>query len=272
VRHGVTLPPFAEWSDPRVVMQMAADAEAAGWDGFFLWDHVTWDPNWGGTPPIADPYLCLAAAATVTSSVVLGPMVTPLARRRPQIVAREIVTLDHLSRGRAVLGVGLGADFDYAAYGEPVSRRGARLDESLTVLAGLLGGEAVDFEGTYLHVHSPPSLPPPVHGSLPIWVGGWWPNPAPFARAARFDGVVPGKVVQERGETLTFEDLHAIRAAVGRDDGFDYVVSGRTGSPSDTDAVQRWETAGATWWLENLYPWGGVDAMRSRLGAGPPRP
>jgi alkanesulfonate monooxygenase SsuD/methylene tetrahydromethanopterin reductase-like flavin-dependent oxidoreductase (luciferase family) len=271
MQYGVTLPPFADWSDPRVVMQMAADAEAAGWDGFFLWDHVTWDPNWGGTPPIADPYLCLAAAATVTSSVVLGPMITPLARRRPQIVARAIVTLDHLSGGRAVLGVGLGADIDYAAYGEPVSRRGARLDECLTVLTGLLGGEAVDFAGAHLQVHSPPSLPRPVNGSLPIWIGGWWPNRAPFARAARFDGVVPGKVGQERGETLTIDDLHAIRAAVGRDDGFDYVLSGRTDSPSDTDAVQQWESAGATWWLENLYPWGGVDAMQSRLRAGPPR-
>jgi hypothetical protein len=85
------------------------------------------------------------------------------------------------------------------------------------------------------------------------------------------DGVVPGKVGQERGETLTVDDLHVIRAAVGRDDGFDYVLSGRTESPSDTDAVQQWETAGATWWLENLYPWGGVDAMQSRLRAGPPR-
>ena len=210
----MTLPPFAEWSDPGVVMTMAADAEAAGWDGFFLWDHVTWDPAWGGTPTIADPWMCLAAAATATARVALGPMVTPLARRRPQKVARELVTLDHLSNGRAVLGVGLGADYDYTAFGEPVSRHGARLDESLTVLTALLGGDPVDFEGAHLHVHSPPNLPSPVRGSVPIWVGGWWPNRAPFIRASRYDGVVPGKVGQERGEVLTVDDLRAIRALV----------------------------------------------------------
>ena len=105
-------------------MDMAAEAEAAGWDAFFLWDHVTWNPAWGGTPPMADPWLCLAAAATVTSRVPLGTMVTALARRRPQVVAREVVTLDHLSGGRAVLGVGLGDDYDYEAFGEPLTRSG----------------------------------------------------------------------------------------------------------------------------------------------------
>src|SRR5437879_12623464 len=104
MRYGVTLPAFSEWSDPLTVMDMASDADAAGWDGFFLWDHVTWNPAWGGTPPMADPWMCLAAAATVTSRVVLGTLVTPLARRRPQIVARQVVGLDRLSGGRAVLG------------------------------------------------------------------------------------------------------------------------------------------------------------------------
>jgi alkanesulfonate monooxygenase SsuD/methylene tetrahydromethanopterin reductase-like flavin-dependent oxidoreductase (luciferase family) len=273
VRFGVTLPPFNEWSDPRAVMTIASDADAAGWDGFFLWDHVTWNPAWGGVPAIADPWLCLAAAATVTSRVLLGPMVTPLARRRPQKVARELVTLDHLSGGRAILGVGLGADEDYRFFGEPVRRRGTRLDESLAVLTGLLSGDAVDFDGEHLHVHSPPSLPRPLNGRVPIWVGGWWPNPAPFARAARYDGVVPGKVGQERGEYLTVDDLVAIRAAVGRDDdGYDYVASGTTASPTDTAAVTAWAAAGATWWLESIHPFGSrAEAMRDRVRAGPPR-
>jgi alkanesulfonate monooxygenase SsuD/methylene tetrahydromethanopterin reductase-like flavin-dependent oxidoreductase (luciferase family) len=265
------MPPFADWCDPRVLMEIAADAEAAGWDGFFLWDHVTWDPDWGGTPPIGDPWVCLAAAATATTRVLLGPMVTPLARRRPQQVARELVTLDQLSDGRVVLGVGLGADIDYTAFGEPVRGRGRRLDESLQVLTALLRGEAVDFEGEHLRVHSPPSLPRPVNGTVPIWVGGWWPNRAPFARAARYDGVVPGKVGQERGEQLTGDDFAELRAVVGRDDGFDYVLSGSTTSPSDTDAVGEWATAGATWWLETVHPWGNAHVMRDRIRAGPPR-
>src|SRR3954471_8727729 len=119
MRFGITLPPFNDWSDPRTVMAIAADAEAAGWDGFFLWDHVTWNPAWG-TPAIADPWICLAAAATATSRIRLGTMVTPLARRRPQIVARQLVTLDHLSGGRMILGVGLGADDDFKLFGEPL--------------------------------------------------------------------------------------------------------------------------------------------------------
>jgi alkanesulfonate monooxygenase SsuD/methylene tetrahydromethanopterin reductase-like flavin-dependent oxidoreductase (luciferase family) len=253
-------------------MAIASEADRAGWDGFFLWDHVTWNPAWGGTPAIADSWVCLAAAATVTSTVLLGPMVTPLARRRPQKVAREVVSLDHLSGGRAVLGVGLGADEDYCAFGEPLRHRGARLDESLSVLTALLSGDPVDYEGAHLQVHSPPLLPRPVNRRVPIWVGGWWPNPAPFARASRYDGVVPGKVGQERGESLTVDDLLAIRAAVGRDDkGFDYVVSG-TSSPSDVAVMKAWAAAGATWWIETLYPFrSAAEAMRDRVRAGPPR-
>ena len=271
MRFGVTLPVFSEWSDPRSVMDVAADAEAAGWDGFFLWDHVTWNPAWGGTPPMADPWLCLAAAATVTSRVTLGPIVTPLPRRRPQMVAREVVTLDHLSGGRALLGVGLGDDFEFEAFGEPLDDRGSRLDEALTVLTALLSGEGVDFEGEHTVVHSPPALPRPVNGSLPIWVGGHWPNRAPFLRAARYDGVVPRKVGQERGEVFTVEDLEALRALVGRDDDFDYVMSGLTESPNDNEAIGAWEAAGATWWLEAIHPFGGAaPRMRDRVRAGPP--
>jgi alkanesulfonate monooxygenase SsuD/methylene tetrahydromethanopterin reductase-like flavin-dependent oxidoreductase (luciferase family) len=271
LRFGVTMPAFSEWSDPRVVMDIAADAEAAGWDGFFLWDHVTWNPAWGGTPPMADPWLCLAAAATVTSRVTLGPIVTPLPRRRPHVVAREVVTLDHLSGGRALLGVGIGDDYEFRAFGEPLGDRGARLDEALTVLTAMLSGEAVDFEGAHTVVHSPPALPRPVSGSLPIWVGGHWPNQAPFLRAARFDGVVPRKVGQERGEAFTVEDLEALRALVGRDDDFEYVMSGSTRSPMDTAVVRAWEGAGATWWLEAIYPFGGAaQRMRDRVRAGPP--
>jgi alkanesulfonate monooxygenase SsuD/methylene tetrahydromethanopterin reductase-like flavin-dependent oxidoreductase (luciferase family) len=273
MRFGVTLPPFNDWSEPRTIMAMASEAEAAGWDGFFLWDHVTWNPAWGGSPPIADPWICLAAAATVTSRVLLGPLVTPLARRRPQMVARQLVTLDHLSGGRTVLGVGLGAPEDFAFFGEPLRGRGTRLDESLAVVSGLLSGEAVDFDGTQITVHCPAALPRPVNGRVPIWVGGWWPHQAPFRRASRYDGVVPGKVGSERGEVLTLDDLVAIRGLVGReDDGYDYVASGTTASSSDTDTVALWEAAGATWWLESLHCFGPVaESMRDRIRAGPPR-
>jgi alkanesulfonate monooxygenase SsuD/methylene tetrahydromethanopterin reductase-like flavin-dependent oxidoreductase (luciferase family) len=264
------MPAFAEWSDPRIVMEMAVEAERAGWDGFFLWDHVTWNPAWGGTPAMADPWVCLSAAAAATSRVIVGPMVTPLARRRPQIVARAIVSLDHLTGGRAVLGVGLGDDFEYQAFGEALEGRAARLDEALSVVETLLSGVPVDFEGEHFHVHSPPALPRPVNETIPIWVGGHWPNPGPFRRAARYDGVVP-RGEQANGGYITVDDLVAIRAAIGRDVGYDYVVSGSTESPTDVAALRTWEAAGATWWLESLHPFGGAAAgMRTRLRAGPP--
>jgi alkanesulfonate monooxygenase SsuD/methylene tetrahydromethanopterin reductase-like flavin-dependent oxidoreductase (luciferase family) len=272
MRFGVTLPPFDEWSDPRVIMAMATEAERAGWDGFFLWDHVSWNPAWGTTPAIADPWICLAAAATTTATVRLGTLVTPLARRRPQKVAREVVSLDHLSGGRAVLGVGLGEPFEFQAFGQPVRRRGRHLDEALTALTALLSGQRVDFDGEHVTVHCPPALPRPVNGAIPIWVGGWWPNTAPFVRAARYDGVVPGRLGAERGERLTIDDFAAIRELIGRqDDGYDYVASGTTNAPADTVAVRRWHAAGATWWLETLHPFGDSAAMRDRLRAGPPR-
>jgi alkanesulfonate monooxygenase SsuD/methylene tetrahydromethanopterin reductase-like flavin-dependent oxidoreductase (luciferase family) len=272
MRFGVTLPPFNDWSDPRTLMAVAVEAEAAGWDGFFLWDHVAWNPSWG-TPTIADPWIALAAVATATSRVLIGTMVTPLARRRPQVVARQLVTLDRLSGGRVVLGVGLGADDDYVQFGEPVRHRGARLDESLAVLTGLLGGTPVDFEGVHVRAHAGPFLPTPANGRIPIWVGGWWPNRAPFARAARYDGVVPGKVGSERGEVLTGDDLRDIRALVGRTDAaFDYVASGSTNSPDDVAAVSAWQAAGATWWLESLHSFGpSTEPMRERIRSGPPR-
>src|SRR5205085_7975140 len=138
---------------------------------------------------------------------------------------------------------------------------------SLTVLMEMLAGNEVAFNGRHLRVNSPPSLPLPVQPRIPIWVGGFWPNRAPFVRAAQYDGVVPNK----QGP-LTPDDLVAIRELVGRTDAYDYVASGNTSSPSDTEALKEWEAAGATWWLESMYPFGGrADAMRERLRAGPPR-
>src|SRR5262249_45343238 len=235
------------------------------------WDHVTWNPAWGGTPPMADPWLCLAAAATLTSRVTLGPLGTPLPRRRPQIVARQVVTLAHLSGGRALLGGGIRDAFEFAPLGRSPRERGAKLDEALTVLTGLLSGDEVDFVGEHTVVHSPPALPRPVNGSIPIWVGGHWPGRAPFERAARYDGVVPRKAGAERGEVFTLDDLQDMRAVIGREDDFDYVMSGLTASGDDTDAVRAWAAAGATWWLEAIHPFGGAaDRMRDRVRGGPP--
>jgi alkanesulfonate monooxygenase SsuD/methylene tetrahydromethanopterin reductase-like flavin-dependent oxidoreductase (luciferase family) len=142
-RRGIFLAPFGELSEPGLVAELAARAEERGWDGFFLWDHVAFHRP---VRAIADPWVTLAAMAVATQRIVLGPLVTPVARRRPHKLARETVTLDRLSRGRLVLGVGLGWDrtgeFDADRYGEEGDPRArARLlDEGLErLLAGRAG-------------------------------------------------------------------------------------------------------------------------------------
>ena len=142
MRFAIDLPPFGLFSDPSLVADLAHEAEEAGWNGFFLWDHINYKlEDSSESVPIADPWIALAAIALRTTSIKLGPMVTPLARRRPWKLARETVTLDRLSGGRLVLGVGLGSDYDgeYSDFGEPPDARvhGAMLDEALAILTRL---------------------------------------------------------------------------------------------------------------------------------------
>src|SRR3954451_11946534 len=138
-RRGIFVAPFDELSEPALVAELAARAEARGWGGFFVWDHVAYrEPG----RAVADPWVTLSAVAVATSRVTIGPMVTPLARRRPHQLARETVTLDHLSGGRLVLGVGLGSErtgeFDPARFGEEgdARARAALLDSGLERLLG----------------------------------------------------------------------------------------------------------------------------------------
>src|SRR4051794_22372821 len=191
MRFGLTLPIFDGLADPRLLAQLAHDAEESGWDGFFLWDHVRYRaPARAAT----DPWIAMAAVATSTQRVTIGAMVTPLARRRPHIVARQAVALDQLSLGRVVLGVGLGLDAsgeEFVRFGEETDlhTRAKMLDESLELLTALLSGEPVDHRGGHYTAADVQFLPAPVQGRLPIWVAARWPNRAPLRRAARYDGV-----------------------------------------------------------------------------------
>ena len=147
---------------------MATDAEQAGWDGVFLWDHLVLMP--GVRLDVHDPWVLLGAMAQATERVLLGTLVTPLARRRPWVVARHLITLDHLSGGRAVLGVGLGdpPDADFAAFGDPSDprERAALLDEGLTIVDGLLRGP-LSHKGERYQVDSE-LLPRPVQRPRPV--------------------------------------------------------------------------------------------------------
>src|SRR6478752_9132165 len=165
MRYAFNLPNFGEFADARVLADVAAAAEAGGWDGCFIWDHMSPVFYPGMLEPTADTTVALTAIALATEHIRFGPMVTPLPRRRVQKVAREFASLDRLSVGRVVLGVGLGVppEREYAAFGEETSQRhhARLLDESLDVLTRLWSGEAVDYDGELLHVHTVPLLPAP---------------------------------------------------------------------------------------------------------------
>jgi alkanesulfonate monooxygenase SsuD/methylene tetrahydromethanopterin reductase-like flavin-dependent oxidoreductase (luciferase family) len=232
-RRGIFVAPFDELSEAGLVAELAARAEARGWDGFFVWDHVAYrDP----VRAVADPWITLTAVALATRRLVIGPLVTPIARRRPHQLARETVTLDRLSGGRLVLGVGLGSDrtgeFDPARFGEEGEprARAALLDEGLGRLLEYWGGE---FE--------PPPLQQP---RIPVWVASRWPHRRPLRRAARFDGLFP---IDLPGPEALAELVDEMRAL--RDGPFEVVVT----NPAGTDP-RPWVEAGATWCLTGFGP------------------
>ncbi|HLU55796.1 MAG TPA: LLM class flavin-dependent oxidoreductase [Pseudonocardia sp.] len=259
MRHAVNLPPFAP---PETLVSLAVDAERAGWDGVFFWDHMTWLPEL--RLDVHDPWVLLGAVAVRTERVVLGTMVTPLARRRPWKVAKELTTLDHLSGGRTVLGVGLGAppDAEFAAFGEPsdARHRANVLDEGLAVLDGLLRGR-VDHDGEHFEVHTE-LLPRPVQSPRPpIWVAGESPHRRPLRRALGWDGFVPLSV----GGALTPEQVADYLDGVERPPGWDVVSVHMAGHPA-----RDYEKAGVTWLVTGIDPEGGwVDELRASIRRGP---
>jgi alkanesulfonate monooxygenase SsuD/methylene tetrahydromethanopterin reductase-like flavin-dependent oxidoreductase (luciferase family) len=215
----------------------------------------------------------------------LGALVTPLARRRPQKVARETASLDLLSGGRLVFGAGLGsrAEAEFAAFGdEPDSRlRAEMLDEGLEVLTGLWSGERFDFEGRHYTVRDAQFLPTPLQKPRPpIWIAGRWPAKRPFRRAARWDGVFPLDDEIGENEMISPERLGDVVAYVDRhrDDPeapYDVVIEGSSEGrdpAADLELVEPYREAGLTWWIERL-DWlrGPLGKVRARLAAGPPR-
>ena len=193
LRRALAVPPFA--ADPADIIGLGVAAERAGFEGFFLWDHLVFADT-GAGPPILDPWQILAVVATRTSRMRLGTMITPVPRRRPWQLAKETVTLDRLSGGRVILGVGLGSPpyADFGIFHEPTAdrERAARLDEGLEVLAGLWTGERFSYQGTHFTLDPVRFSPVPVQQPrIPVWVGGVLPAAGPVRRACRWDGMVP---------------------------------------------------------------------------------
>jgi len=273
MRFGIHLANFGPAADPRVLAQLAVAAEAARWDGFFVWDHILGDAEW--RTPMVDPFIALAAVAAATTRIRFGALVTPVPRRRPWHLARETTTLDHLSGGRLVVGVGLGnpPEAEFAQFGEDgdIRRRARRLDEGLAILNGLWSGEPFALDGREFTVRETVFLPTPVQRPRPpVWVAAYWPNHAPLRRAARWDGVFPE---HEEGRRLAPAEIAEMLAYIARhrnDPGpFDVVVAGESAALAGGELAEL-EAAGVTWWLEAIWPNVSLDDVRERIAAGPP--
>ena len=263
MRFGLFLPLFDPLADPAVVARLAGEAEEVGWDGFFLWDQIRWREP---VAAVGDTQVTLAAIAAATERIRLGPLVTPLARRRPVKVARETAALDLLSGGRLTLGVGLGSDHfasEYSITGEELDdrRRARMLDEALGILEAAWSGEPVRHRGEHYMVDAMRFLPRPVQRPrVPVWVAGFPGKPKPIRRAARYDGFFPVNLEHPDQLAEIVARLGVLREEVGRNPGepYDVIVELEPG----TDPAPYRE-AGATWCL--VAPeWEGVSVDRVR--------
>lgn len=284
MKYAIYLPTFSPYGRARIIADLARDAEQAGWDGVFIWDDVA-----GSDKDMADPWISLAAAAMVTERVRLGALITPLARRRPWKFARETASLDHLSGGRLVVGVGAGGGTEqFGDLGdEPDQRvRGEMLDEGLQIVTGLWSGEPFQFDGRYYHLKPATFRPKPLQQPrIPIWAGGIWPHKHPLARMARWDGMFPlfrqqaGPAEQQAMLKEMVATVLGIRQKILPESAqapFDVVMVGETlpDRPAQTEElIARFGAAGATWWFEALPPgrdgWTSFSQLRERVLAGP---
>jgi probable F420-dependent oxidoreductase len=269
MRYGVNVCTLGEYADPRLVVDLAGAAEEAGWESLFVWDHLGF--TWG--VPSGDPWVTLAAVAQATSRLRIGTGVTPLARRRPQVVANAVACLDRLSGGRVVLGAGLGGvPVEFAAFGESGDPRlrAERLDEALELVAALWSGERVDHRGPHYTVTGVTLAPLPVQRPrVPIWIGG---DSAPAKRrAVRWDGWILGG---DRPDGTMMTSPDQIAAAIDglgpRPNRFEIALSGVSAS-DDHALLQQYAEAGVTWWLESIHAQrGSTSEILDRIRAGPP--
>jgi alkanesulfonate monooxygenase SsuD/methylene tetrahydromethanopterin reductase-like flavin-dependent oxidoreductase (luciferase family) len=281
MRFGVSLSTFGSYADPRLLADLAREAEDAEWDGCFVWDHI----QVGWRDAVADPWVALTAIVLATRRIRVGTLVTPVYRRYPWKLARETVTLDHLSPGRMILGVGLGSDLfgEISSFGGPLDDRvrAEMLDEGLAVITGLWSAEPFSFTGTHFQVNNACFTPPPVQQPrIPLWVAGTWPRRPPFRRAARYEGVLPvsGDIrsslsPEQLGELIAYVSQHRVGEA--KPPPFDVVYSANTPGENEDRAheiVAAYAAAGATWWLESMLPWQrSPQQARERIRRGPPR-
>ena len=282
MHYGICLPNMGV--DAQTVVRLAQDAEEAGWECVLIWDCIDMGREHA---PTLDPWMVLAAIAMTTKHIRIGTIITPLSRRRPWKVARETVTLDHLSNGRLVLPVGLGevSDGGFSKVGEQIDRkvRAQLLDESLDIITGLWSGKPFSYDGEHYHIQEMMFLPTPLQTPrIPVWVVGAWKRTKSLQRTLRYDGILPAKMNADGSfADMTPADIHELKTYIAeqrsQNTSFDIVLEGET--PGDnreqaTAIVQPYADAGVTWWLESVWQiletQGGVEGMRNRIKQGPP--
>lgn len=268
--------------DLRTIGDLTEQAEKAGWDGLFISDAMAIETKDFPAFDFFDPWVGLAVMATRSERIRIGTMITPMARRRPWKLARETLSIDHLSNGRLILGVGLGAaehDGGFFKVGEPmdIKVRAQKLDEGLAILTGLWTGKPFSFSGKHYQVQEMTMLPQTVQSPrIPIWVPGVWQKPKSMERALRWDGIIPQKhksmtrmTASEIRELKQFVDEHRKQTSP-----FDIIAGGQTSGSNRKQAVKKVQPylrAGATWWLESMMTFSSDD-LRARIKQGPPRP
>ncbi|HZI98181.1 MAG TPA: LLM class flavin-dependent oxidoreductase [Actinomycetales bacterium] len=257
MRYGLDISPAGPWGDPRTMAGIAALAERSGWDGIFCEDYLVFP----GAEPSYDPWITLTAVALATDRVVLGTLVTPLPRRHPAVVASQAMTLDHLSGGRVVLGVGSGdpdsAEPFVAGEATDAAGRAARLDRALDDVTGFCEAQP--------------------RRRVPIWVGGALTRRGPRARALRWEGACLYRVPPPAWEDIEPDDVRTLREDARElrgDDDFVVAVGGRERRDdvaAELDYVTALRDAGATWWHEYVPPWVPIEVARERIAGGPLR-
>lgn len=266
---GLEIIPVGPFSDPRKIVKLALAAEAAGWEGIYVWDHVLFGPY-----GVADPWVALAAVAATTSRLKLCTGVAPMPRYRPHLLARTLSALDLLSQGRVIFGTGLGVAGDFAPFGEPADdkTRAAMTDEGLELLLKLWSGEETTHAGAHYTATNAQLLPAPVQKPhIPIWIGG--DSNAALRRAARWDGWIIGTIDEQCNITKTPEKLAAqvayIREQRTGDAPFDVAIDG-VSAAGDRSLPQAYAQAGATWWFEAIFlSRASEEELIRRIVAGP---
>ena len=263
-------------------MRLAAEAEDAGWDGIFYYDDIYTDSR----TEMSSAWPIMAAMAMATQRIRIGSLLTAIGRRRPWEVARESVTVDHLSKGRLVLPVGLGwaGDGAYTKAGIPSDRkvRAELLDEGLEIIDGLWSGMPFRYSGKYNALKTMTFVPRPFQRPrIPIWVVGAWQRPKSMRRVLKYDGLIPvikkpdgyhDEVTPEKIREMR-EFVTGMRVAKGRmRKDFDIIKDGSTpgNQRKAGEIISPYLEAGATWWIETMWGARRTRDVKDRIRAGPP--